>query len=344
MSCRVAGLSLALIGSLLVIVTSADNSQANVMTVGSPQPISASENVWIVCDSCVLTNPTAPGGGDVSPVDGLILRWRLYSGVTDNQWEHPQYRLRVLSPFGSGYLGGGASAIVVPKSWGVVETFPAHLPIKAGQLVALELVGQDSGIRFGFSSSARSVFLEPAISEGETGTPSTVWENGFIFPFNADVLPPPRIVGISPTGGSFMETTEVTVTGDNFAEVESVTFGTEKVSFRIDSETMLTAVVPPGPALSSVPVKVATAAGSVVAAGAYAYEGCVVPKLKERLLRTARRMLSGAKCSLGQVRLRHQATAKSGRVKRQRPHAGAVLAPGSTVEVALGMDLVHVHH
>ena len=317
----------------LAAFTWATSTQAAVVTVGTPLPIHVAENL-IGCsetNGCILTNPDAPNGtADVSPVDGVILRWRVYGAtVPTDGYPNPRYRLRVLSRQGNGYLGAGTSASAGPvDNQRAVFTFPTHLSIMAGQLVALELENRDSGLYFGFSSTATSVFIEPAMLDGESAIPNPGWEDGFIFPFNADVLPPPVVAGLSPTGGSFTKATQVSISGENFSEVQSVTFGAQQVSFMVNSESSLTASVPPGPKLTSVPVKVITAAGGAEGPQTYTYEACVVPKLKEKSLTAAKKALQRRKCSLGQVRRRNHAHAQSGRVKRQSPRAGTVLPLG----------------
>src|SRR6187399_2598419 len=323
----------AVVAAGLAVSLCTASCRAAVVTVGTPLPIPVAENISIVCGQpgCLFTNPSAPNGlSDISPVDGVIIRWRLYGPTSKTG-----YRLRVLSPFGNEYLGAGTSASSMTAGTKVVTTFPTHLPVKAGQLIGLE-IGGDAGFLFGFSSSVTSMVLEPAPFDGESTAPSTAWGTGhYLFPFNADVLPPPSIVGISPTGGLFTNGTEVTISGDNFAEVESVTFGGEPVSFRVDSESRLMASVPPVSTPATVPVRVMTAAGTAKAPANFSYEGpsssCVVPRLNGKSLSVVRKALRRHDCSLGQVRRRHHATAKSGRVKLQSPRAGTVLSPGGEV-------------
>lgn len=336
-----------LVAAGLAVSLGTASSHAAVVTVGTPLPIPVEENISIGCGQpgCLFTNPSAPSGlSDISPVDGVIIRWRLYGPTSKTG-----YRLRVLSPFGNEYLGAGTSASSIVAGTKVVTTFPTHLPVKAGQLIGLE-IGSESGFLFGLSSSVTSMVLEPAPVDGESTAPSTAWGTGhYLFPFNADVLPPPSIVGISPTGGLFTNGTEVTISGDNFAEVESVTFGGQPVNFMVDSESRLTASVPPASIPATVPVRVVTAAGTVEAPASFNYEGphnqktpsCVVPRLSGKLLSAARKALRQHDCSLGRVRRRHHATAKSGWVKRQSPRAGTVLSPGGEVGVTLGLIPAH---
>lgn len=340
-----------LVAAGLAVSLCTASSYAAVITVGTPLPIPVEENTYIGCGQpgCLFTNPSAPSGlSDISPVDGMIIRWRLYGPTSKTG-----YRLRVLSPFGNEYLGAGTSVSSPVAGTRVVSAFPAHLPVKAGQLIGLE-IGGDAGFLFGLSSSVTSLVLEPAPFDGESAAPSTDWGTGhYLFPFNADVLPPPSIVGISPRGSLFTNGTEVTISGDNFAEVESVTFGGEPVNFTVDSESRLTASVPPASMPATVSVRVVTAAGTAKAPTNFSYESpanssyespspsCVVPRLSGKSLSAARKALHRRDCSLGRVRRRHHATAKSGRVKRQSPRVGTVLSPGGEVAVTLGLLPVH---
>lgn len=320
----------------------AGTSQARIVTVGPQLPIPLVEDVSIGCPSCVLTNPSAPNrGSDVSPVEGVILRWRLYGGHGAGPGEPPSYRLRVLSRAEDEYVGAGTSAQVTPLSESRVETFPTHLPIKVGQLIGLELGKENSNLKFGSSVGVDSVFL-PSMTDGMSETPEPEWGNGFIFPFDAEVLPPPVILGISPGEGAPAGGNQVAIEGENFAEVASVKFGTTEVGYAVVSEEKLIATAPPGVAPNSVPISVMTAAGQAESAKGYTYAmssssaSCVVPRLKGRRLVAAKHMLERANCTLGQVQTVRHATRRSGKVKKQSPPAGAVRTANSAVGVTLG--------
>jgi hypothetical protein len=60
---------------------------------------------------------------------------------------------------------------------------------------------------------------------------------------------------------------------------------------------------------------------------------CVVPNLKGKTLKAAKRALKKASCTLGKVTPKGQTT---GTVKSQKPAAGKTLAPGASVNVRLG--------
>jgi PASTA domain. len=63
---------------------------------------------------------------------------------------------------------------------------------------------------------------------------------------------------------------------------------------------------------------------------------CLVPRLKGRSLKAAKKRLEEAGCGIGAVRKRQGSTAKNAKVVKQSPRPGVVLAPGATVTVLLG--------
>ncbi len=63
---------------------------------------------------------------------------------------------------------------------------------------------------------------------------------------------------------------------------------------------------------------------------------CVVPKLKGKRLKAAKRAIRARDCKVGHVGKREGVTAKTGRVIKQRPKAGTSRPAGSVVNVKLG--------
>lgn len=340
-----------LVTTIITLLCFALPSRAAVLTIGPTLPIPVSESFTLGCTSpCALTNTAFPaetvafnashglmlGSGDVSPVDGVILRWHLFGATVNySDFARGEYRLRVFSPLGSSYLGIGTSASSgqVQSEW-KVETFATHLPIKAGQVIALELFNR-AGLRFHSSPEVTSVFLQPAMADGEISEESSDWNgvNGWVFPFSADVLPAPLVTGMTPPGGPFEEGAKVVLSGENFAEVQDVTVGAQPADFTVNSESEITVRVPPGSPLSSIPVKVFTAAGSAESPPAFSYEACIVPRLKGRTLASANRVVNKANCRLGVTRAR--AGKNGGRVRRQKPPRGSAIPVGGTVKVTL---------
>lgn len=61
-----------------------------------------------------------------------------------------------------------------------------------------------------------------------------------------------------------------------------------------------------------------------------------MPKLKGKKLKAAKKMLRAADCRVGKVKKLEGASAKTGKVVKQKPKPGKVLAPESKVSVKLG--------
>jgi hypothetical protein len=64
--------------------------------------------------------------------------------------------------------------------------------------------------------------------------------------------------------------------------------------------------------------------------------GCLVPSLRGRSLKAAKKLLQNAECLIGDVRKLKGARAKSGKIVKQSPKPGALLAPWTTIKVTLG--------
>lgn len=65
--------------------------------------------------------------------------------------------------------------------------------------------------------------------------------------------------------------------------------------------------------------------------------GCLVPRLKGKSLKASKKLLRDGECLIGAVRKQKGATSKAGKVVKQSPKPGALLAPWTTVKVTLGM-------
>jgi PASTA domain len=86
---------------------------------------------------------------------------------------------------------------------------------------------------------------------------------------------------------------------------------------------------PPAPIVTPAPIVPPTSAPAAEA-------HCVVPKLKGKKLKAAKRATRAADCKLGHVAKKKGVTAKPGKVVKQSPKAGKVLSAGSKVSVKLG--------
>lgn len=65
-------------------------------------------------------------------------------------------------------------------------------------------------------------------------------------------------------------------------------------------------------------------------------EACIVPRLKGKSLKAAKAQLRLAHCRPGALSAKRGKRSSSARVTRERPRSGAVLSPGSAIDLTLG--------
>lgn len=280
----------------------------------------------------IAQETVAPGVTYRAPVDGVITSWSTRAAAGPNQ----RLSLKLVNPFESGFL---VLAHDGPRDLapGQVNTFRTLIPVRAGELLALNA---------GAAPTACEVFSdEPGdstlFSGGGDTTDGKVWQpvNGdarFLLNVSATILPPPRITAISTTEASIAGGAPVVVSGANFAEIQKVTFsGVPALGYSVANEGQLTAIAPPNTELTSRTIEVTTAAGRGDSPQTVNYIGCVVPQLRKYKLKAARNLLTGARCALGKVKRLRKASIRKGKIIRQSPAAGTILAPGSKVSVTL---------
>jgi hypothetical protein len=324
------GLFLAILVSLLgLIALLSVPANGSTVTVGPQLPLANPDKARLGCEpACTLTNSQLPQGASYrAPIDGVIVRWRLFGATQLNAG----YRLRVLKQStGVPYLGISSGPLQIPTS--EFETFPANLPIKAGQTVAINLESPNAVIAFESNPSAPTLGWLPPLQDKKLRSPGE--GEGLVLGFNADIQPPPAIEYLAPVKGPVTGRTEVSITGSDFSGATAVSFGAvPAASFVVDSDTEITAFSPPSSAPGPVPVSVTTPAG--VATSRFKYLACVVPKLKHRSLRAAKAKLRRARCRIGPVAKIDGATVRGARVSSQSPKPGTVRGPGSRVSVTL---------
>lgn len=156
---------------------------------------------------------------------------------------------------------------------------------------------------------------------------------------SAEVQPTPAVTAISPASGSVAGGTVVKITGTDFTSASAVKFGEEvATSFKVESDSEIVATTPPSAKVSTVDITVTTLAGTSPTARAdrFSYQGCVVPKLKKQKLGKAKQLITRAGCKVGKVTKKPGVTARSGKVVKQGPAAGKVVARETKVNVKLG--------
>lgn len=133
-----------------------------------------------------------------------------------------------------------------------------------------------TSVDFGGNSATPTVLsdsqIQVVVPAGNQGTVAvtTTTAGGVAGGLIYNYVDVPTIVSMTPTSGTTLGGTSVTITGTNFSTSTSVTFDGVAASFGVVNSTTLVAITPPGSA-GSVDVTVTTLAGTATAAGAYTY-------------------------------------------------------------------------
>jgi len=326
--------TLGLLGILAIAAMSASallaaGAQASTITVGSVLPPGPSPTKFEQVETFFNTALPEKGANLVSPVSGTIVRWRMQGA------EGGPFSLRVLRPNGSGgYTAMGTSSPATPAGTGL-QTFAANLSIKAGDLIGVDPSNGTDKIGVAEAAGASYGFIFPPPFDLATVAPSGSVA-GKEIELSAEVQPTPAITAVTPSFGSVTGGTTVTIAGTDFTAASAVKFGsTPATSFTVESDTQITAIAPASTTVGSVDVTATTLAGTSpkVRSDEFTYEGCVVPKLKGKKLKSGRRALGRADCRVGTIKHRK---GKRGQVVKQNPKPGKVLAPGTKVNVTVG--------
>lgn len=310
----------------ILLLLGTGSALASTVTVGSVLPPGSSPTAFGQVQTLFNTTLPEKGANLVAPVNGAIVRWRVQDA------EGGPFRLRVLRPTGSGaYTAVGTSNPATPSGPGL-QTFSANLPIRAGDLIGIDPSNADDKIGIAEVPGAGYGFIFPPPFDTATVGPSGS-VSGKEIQLSAEVQPAPAIGPIAPGSGSIAGGDAVTLTGTNLNAASAVKFGSTPASgFTVDSETQITAIAPPSATVGTVPVTVTTLAGTSNST-LFNYEGCVVPSLRGKALQRGRQILQRANCKLGAVKRRK---GKRGKLIRQNPMPGKILAPESKVNVVLG--------
>jgi hypothetical protein len=335
---------------LTVVIASllgCSSAQAATVTVGSPLTVSFAP-VTIATPGLLATNLELgePGALATSPVDGAVIGWRLLG--------EGSFELRLVRPEpADNFLAGAASAPQTLGTYGL-GNFTTDLPIKAGELVGIQTTSASDRIGTNtFSAPGSTAATWETAPESVAAGPDGGAPNSELA-LSATVLPAPTVVSVAPTSGPIAGGTNVTVTGTDFTDVESVSFGSvPAASYSVTSEGQLTAIAPAGSSAGAVPISMTTEAGTASSPQSFTYSApppasgppsappvqpapeCVVPKLHGKKLKAARKIVAKADCKLGKV-TRKGTAGKRAKVVKQKPKAGTTRAPGSKINVVLG--------
>ena len=311
-----------LAASMLSVLAPA--TQASTVTVGSVLPVTFTQSTFGQLETRFNTSLPEKGASLASPVTGSIVRWRMQGA------EGGPYFLRVLTPNGKGaYEATGTSGPATPVGSGL-QTFTAHIPIKAGDLIGVDPSHTTDGIGVAQVPGASFAYVFPPPFDGATVAPSGSG-SGEELELSAEVQPVPTVTQVRPETGSVAGGTSVTISGENLTGASSVKFGEATATdFEIVSDTKAVATSPKATRPGAVDITVTSVAGTSEEkrTDRFTYQACVVPKLKGKTLSNARAVLSRTLCKLGKVK-------GKGKVKSQTPAVGRVLPPGSKVSLKL---------
>lgn len=167
-----------------------------VVTLGSD--LAAEPDIFMGCGNpCLRVQDVLPGRTLVSPVDGVIVRWRARVGAgTDAQ----SIRIRVVRRFDADHFTAISSGSLEPIPAGAgTHAFPARLPIRSGDQVAAE----------------------------STPEAEIVWGATVVGAHFLDYSPSPPDGGITPNPGPAGADTELTINADVEADGDQDGFGDE---------------------------------------------------------------------------------------------------------------------
>jgi hypothetical protein len=320
---------LALVAVSAWALVAAVGAQASTITVGSVLPTTFTATEFTKVKTLFNTNLPEAGANLTSPVNGAVVRWRVQGA------KGGPFYLRVLHPNGKGaFEATGTSLPATPVGEGV-ETFSTNLRIRTGDLIGIDSTNPTDSIGIAAVPGASFAAIAPPPFEGATVPPSET-ASGQEIELSAEIQPQPEITALAPNSGSVLGGTKVTITGSGFTAASAVKFGeAPATSYTVESDTEIRATAPASAKVNTVDVTVTTLAGTNPTARAdrFSYEGCVVPKLKGKTLKDAKRAIRNADCKLGKVR--GEKKSKAALVAKQGPKPGKVLASGAKVGVTM---------
>ena len=323
-------IAMACVASALALT--AASAQAAQIRIGSVLPEKFTPTAFERVQTFFNTALPESGASIASPVDGAIVRWQI-QGASGG----PFY-LRVLHPNGKGaYEAAGTSLPATPLDESL-QTFSSNLKIKAGDLIGIDPTQATDKIGVAETSGASFATIFPEPFDDSVRPPSQTVD-GKEVELAAEVVPVPEVASITPNFGSVTGGTVLTISGRYFSNASSVKFGTTPAaSFSVDSDTEITATAPAALRPGTVDVTITTIAGDNANTryDDYVYRACVVPALKNKTLPKAKSLLRRRGCKLGHVKKVEVPAKKEGKIIKQTPKVGKILAPGARVRVNLG--------
>jgi hypothetical protein len=145
-------------------LAAAPGALAHTSTVGSASG-TPTMNICVLGFNCTYLNAAGGKARDVVKHTGTITSWSLNAGS-----EGGTVRLRVLRSVGGGKFKAIRSSAPRTVSATGLNTFPAHLGVRKGDVLALS--NDSSGIYMGQSATGTSVsYFSNPFGDGSTGAP-----------------------------------------------------------------------------------------------------------------------------------------------------------------------------
>ena len=312
----------------------APTAAASTYVVGSPLTADFSSALVIFQKRATIANLTLPepGAYTVSPVDGTITGWRV---ITE---EGDFLSLRVLQPRPDGTYTAISTSSTASTSGEGLESFATNQPIAAGQAIGLEAANSNEKVPAAAVTGVGNAYWKTFLADGSTQAPELFTKPGDVaeVPFDAIVVARPAVNLLGTASGSVRGHIEVKIAGRNLDGATAVSFGGVPAGFTVVSENLIVATSPPFSKPGSVDITVTSPGGqsATTEADRFTYiANCVVPKLKGKSLKTARKLLKRAKCALGKV---SGPKSPDAQVAKQSSKPGSVLPAGAKVGVGLG--------
>jgi hypothetical protein len=204
------------------------------------------------CTGFTVAQLSTQGVPNTAPASGIITSWRIKGSGSPS--------LHVLEPTGEGaWAGAGATGVPANKSGGPNA---ASLPIRAGDLIAVDLPESGADVQWVNSSNSEVIKFEPIIEEGVSQYeefPNWTKEEMLL---GAEVVLAPVVSSISPASGVPAGGNAVKISGQYLDGATKVTFGSAPASsFSVDSVNQITAIAPAS-APATVDVRVTGPGGS----------------------------------------------------------------------------------
>lgn len=277
-----------------------------------------------------LQTGVASGTSYSVPTAGVITQWSFQNGTTPPGG----LKLKVGRPQGGNsyeIVGEAPAGSQTPNSF---DTYPAQIPVSAGDVIGIyqsDAPAVECAINTGdVSDTFAAVLGDPPPGTTTGSTPLT----SHTFPVQALVFLQPGVSSVSQAFGSISGGTSVAIAGHDFTGATAVRFGALAASnFTVNSDGQITAVSPPTSSPGAVEVAVTAPGGQSIstASDRFTYIACVVPMLKGKTLKKARKRTKANDCRLGKVK-----GPRSGKVKMQQPKPGTLLPPGESVRIKMG--------